>query len=164
MEAIYRKLFNLSYPFYREYIYAQVKDFEIVDEIFQESLIKLYTRYHSITEVDELQRILFRIVKNSTFDYFRKLKVARKIVIIRDIPEIIDLEWDPFQSERQEKFIREMVITLSPKYRLAIELFAIKGWSHAQIAEHLKINKGTSRSNFFKAKRIIKERYQKEYN
>ncbi|MGB3197155.1 MAG: sigma factor-like helix-turn-helix DNA-binding protein, partial [Saprospiraceae bacterium] len=41
---------------------------------------------------------------------------------------------------------------LPPAYKMILNLYAIEGYSHEEIANLLKINVGTSKSNLFKAR------------
>jgi RNA polymerase sigma-70 factor (ECF subfamily) len=43
-------------------------------------------------------------------------------------------------------------------YRTVLNLYAIEGYSHAEIAEMLDINEGTSRSQYARAKIVLKNR------
>ena len=46
---------------------------------------------------------------------------------------------------------------LSPSYRTILNLYIIEGFTHAQIAEHLGISTGTSKSNLSKAKKQLQK-------
>jgi len=48
--------------------------------------------------------------------------------------------------------------SLTPKFRAVFNLYVMEGWSHKEIAERMGINEGTSKSNFYKAKRNLKKR------
>lgn len=55
-----------------------------------------------------------------------------------------------------EELLRLLQI-LPPSYRLAINLYAIEGYSHAEIADLLGISVGASKSNLFKARARLRE-------
>ncbi|MBK7224004.1 MAG: hypothetical protein IPH96_00725 [Saprospiraceae bacterium] len=44
---------------------------------------------------------------------------------------------------------------LPPVYKMVLNLYAIEGYSHEEIAKLLKINVGTSKSNLFKARTFL---------
>ena len=50
-----------------------------------------------------------------------------------------------------------MIQELSPGYRAVFNLYAIEGYKHEEIAEILGITVGTSKSNYFKAKKKLQE-------
>ena len=52
-------------------------------------------------------------------------------------------------------------IALPDGYRVVLNLFAIEGYSHKEIAEMLGINEGTSRSQYARAKIYLQKMLQK---
>ena len=166
MDAQYRQVVAKASQYCKYYVRCRLNDSNLADEIFQDGLIKLYTRYPHISDVDELGRLLFTIIKTLTVDHCRR--VARghrlKLVTIENLPDRVDLLEDPIDFDRAAAFILKKVEELPPKYKLVFKLFAIEGLEHTEIAKRLGINKGTSRSNFFKAKGIVKKKYLKEYS
>ena len=61
------------------------------------------------------------------------------------------------------ELIKKLSNNLPNKYKTVFDMFALRGYIHEEIAEELNINKGTSRSNFFKAKNKIKKEFDLEY-
>ena len=58
------------------------------------------------------------------------------------------------------KEILAVVQQLSPVYRTVFNLFVIDGYKHEEIAQHLKISVGASKSNLSKARMNIKKMLQ----
>lgn len=52
--------------------------------------------------------------------------------------------------------IIEMIRKLPPSYRTVFNLYVIEGYKHEEIATMLGISSGTSKSNLFKAKELLK--------
>jgi RNA polymerase sigma-70 factor (ECF subfamily) len=44
---------------------------------------------------------------------------------------------------------------------MVFNLYVMEGYQHQEIAEQLGISEGTSKSNLFKAKKILKEKIEK---
>jgi RNA polymerase sigma-70 factor (ECF subfamily) len=55
------------------------------------------------------------------------------------------------------KEIMNAIQKLSPAYRTTLNLFIVDGFSHEEIAQHLGISTGTSKSNLFKAKKQLQK-------
>ena len=53
--------------------------------------------------------------------------------------------------------ILKIIRQLSPAYRTVFNLYVIEGYKHEEIATILGISVGTSKSNLFKAKKILQE-------
>ena len=52
----------------------------------------------------------------------------------------------------------ECIAELPEAYRTVFNLFAIEGFSHREIATMLHIEESTSRSQFFRARRLLQEK------
>lgn len=57
--------------------------------------------------------------------------------------------------------LRRCIDRLPDGYRVVLNLFAIEGYSHKEIAEMLGINEGTSRSQYARAKIYLQKMLQK---
>ena len=53
------------------------------------------------------------------------------------------------------KELLKMIQALPPAYRMIFNLYVFEGMKHREIAAHLGISEGTSKSNFFDAKAIL---------
>ena len=67
------------------------------------------------------------------------------------------------EAHLNEKEILSMINNLPDGYRLIFNLYVIEGYQHEEIAQMLKIQPGTSRSQLVKARNMLKERiHQKQ--
>jgi RNA polymerase sigma-70 factor (ECF subfamily) len=56
-----------------------------------------------------------------------------------------------------------VIRTLTPRYRVVFNLYAIEGYSHQEISEKLGISIGTSKSNLSRARAILQEKIRTLY-
>ena len=63
-----------------------------------------------------------------------------------------------FQMEELLNMIRE----LPTGCRTVFNMFAIEGYSHKEIAEMLDVSEGTSKSQFFRARKLLQEKIAEE--
>jgi RNA polymerase sigma-70 factor (ECF subfamily) len=70
--------------------------------------------------------------------------------------EVSSFQDDALDKISYEEIIRSVQL-LSPGYRTVFNLFVIEGWTHDEIAAHLDISAGTSKSNLSKARRQLKK-------
>ena len=97
------------------------------------------------------------IIINTAIDHFRKNK---KNYLVGDIQEEHLEMTDAVATaidRMSYKEIMEIVQQLSPGYRAVFNLHVIDGFKHEEIAKHLKISVGTSKSNLAKAKTNIQK-------
>lgn len=59
-------------------------------------------------------------------------------------------------DEMSAKEITKLISLLPLGYRLVFNMYVIEGYSHKEIAEHLEISVGTSKSQLFKARKTLK--------
>ena len=58
----------------------------------------------------------------------------------------------------------KMVHAMPNGYKMIFNLFAIEGYSHAEIADTLGISENTSKSQYSRARAYLKERLEKMNN
>jgi RNA polymerase sigma-70 factor (ECF subfamily) len=56
-----------------------------------------------------------------------------------------------------------LIQTLTPRYRMVFNLYAIEGFSHQEISEELGISVGTSKSNLSRARAVLQEKIRSNY-
>ena len=92
------------------------------------------------------------------FKAIDKYKTTKPInVEIKDhiLEETVEVEENTNHSlEELLKIIQE----LPDQYRLVFNLYQLDGYSHKEIADLLKISEGTSKSNYHRAKLILREK------
>lgn len=95
---------------------------------------------------------LKKIMIRTAIDCFRANEKHHLPEDLADIPhEPIDPGLTPLDTLAYDDLLR-LVQLLPPAYRTVFNLFAIDGYTHEEIAQHLHISTGTSKSNLFKAR------------
>ncbi len=102
-----------------------------------------------------------RIVVNEAIRFYRKnrnLTLTEDLEITNQLLACNESVTGQLEIEQLLKLISE----LPYKMRMVINLFAIEGYKHEEIAEMLGISVGTSKSNLFDARKQIKKRIENE--
>lgn len=100
---------------------------------------------------------LRRIVINTSIDQSRKKNLDNITGTLEE--DCWELS-DPSEKSDSKLLYKELICYLKelpPGYQKVFNLFVIDGYSHAEIAEILKISVGTSKSNLFRAKEILQK-------
>lgn len=97
-----------------------------------------------------------KILVNCAINHYRRFTVRRL-----DTQPITYAEEQSFDSNVLSHLSAQDILALVQKlpqaYRVVFNLYAIEGYSHAEIGEKLGIAEGTSKSNLFKARaKLIK--------
>lgn len=125
---------------------------EDAQEICQDSFVKAFSKIGDCAGAGSFKGWLRRIVVNTAIDFFRKrraqpflddLDTAFDLAAPADLSGLDKISFD-------EKMV--MVAQLPTAYRVAFNLYAIEGFSTAEIAQKLQIVEGTVRSNLAKAR------------
>ena len=93
-----------------------------------------------------------------TINHYRKQTNEVKWTDIDDnekIHDIVNDEEDGITDMSPDEVLK-LAQQLPPAYRMAINLYAVEGYSHQEIAENLGISVGASKSNLSKARARLK--------
>jgi RNA polymerase sigma factor (sigma-70 family) len=139
-------------------------DFE-ADDILQESFIKVYHNLKDFKFEGSFEGWIRRIVVNTALNH-RKKNI--NYLVLEPLDEVSDIkeEWD-FVEELDEVVPSELmkIIDLLPEgYKLVFNLYVFDDLPHRQIGKMLGISEGSSRSQYSKAKKMIKKLMSRQRN
>ncbi len=129
-------------------------------DMMQDSLVKAFIALPKFKGGSSLHTWLTRITFNTCLDHI-KLKSKQESVAIDDMeiedePDDLPYENLPFNEDD----ILAMVQSLPPGYRAVFNLYAIENLTHPQIAGKLGISEGTSKSQYAKARKMLKKKLE----
>jgi len=124
-------------------------------DILQEAFIKVFTNLENFNTKNSLEGWIRRIVTNTAIDYFRKRK---RLVFQDEFPD------EPDEEERGSFTFQDLTDDIVLHYikqlpdgsRVVFNLFAVEGLPHKKIAEKLNITEGTSKSQYKRARNLLK--------
>ena len=98
------------------------------------------------------------IVIRTAINHYRKQKSELKWTDYEENKNIENLTDDVEEgiSDMSPEEVLKLAQQLPPAYRMAINLYAVEGYSHQEIAENLGISVGASKSNLSKARARLK--------
>ena len=127
---------------------------EVARDILQDGFIKVFENIRSFRFEGSLEGWIRRIMVNTALEYHRKKK-DEKYISIDDASSLID---DNINLYSDYKILLSIVSSLPKQYRLVFNLYAIEGYNHAEIASLLNITESTSKSNYSRARAILREK------
>ncbi|MCL9769507.1 sigma-70 family RNA polymerase sigma factor [Flavobacterium sp. HXWNR69] len=156
-EQLYRllapKLFSVCLKYSRNYEEAQ--------DNLQESFLILFEKINQYKNIGSFEGWAKRVVINYILQQYRKQNV------FEIISEKIAVDEDEIEVDEENisiEFLTQIIQELPDRYRLVFNLYVLDGYSHKEIAEMLKINIGTSKSNLARAKAILKSKIESNKN
>ncbi|MEZ4773431.1 MAG: sigma-70 family RNA polymerase sigma factor [Bacteroidia bacterium] len=128
------------------------------EDVLQEAFVRAFRSLHSFKGDSTFGAWLKRIVINTSINHLKKRKGD-----FVDIDEVrIDVseekpEKGAFSAQWDMNQVREAIMNLPEGYRLVFSLYLIEGYDHKEIGDILGISEATSKSQFSRAKKKLRE-------
>lgn len=124
-------------------------------DILQEGFIKIYTNKKLYDSNKPFGAWIKTIMIHEALNYIKK---NYKFVLVENdsvFDSVQEQEIDITDKEELKKKLLYVLNLLPDGYRTIFNLYTIDNLTHKEIAEYLNISEGTSKSQYFKAKRMI---------
>jgi len=131
------------------------KNREEAEEILQEGFIKVFEFIHQYKFSGSFEGWVRKIMVNCALQKYRSKKLHAVVDI--DTATIENIGNENIISQIGTKELLKMVQLLPPSYRMVFNLYVFEGMKHREIAAHLKISEGTSKSNLSDARAILQK-------
>jgi RNA polymerase sigma factor (sigma-70 family) len=130
------------------------KNKEEAEEIMQDGFVQVFKSLHNFKYAGSFEGWTRKIMVYCALQRYRAKPSLLAVVNIENVTreQVCNEE---ILGKIQKKELLEMVQALSPGYRMVFNLYVFEGMKHREIAEHLGISEGTSKSNLYDAKKIL---------
>ncbi len=154
--AAQEALYNRFSPRMLGVCYRFAKNREDAEDMLQEGFIKVFTQIHQYRNEGALEGWIRRIVVHTCINVLKKnKKFSESVDIIH--ANSVHIKEEIIPSIMQAKQVVECIRTLPIGYRTVLNLYAIEGYSHKEIADMLDIEESTSRSQYTRAKAMLED-------
>lgn len=152
-----------QFDLYNQYIDAMfyvcmriVNNREDAEDVVQESFVKAFKNLNSFKYQSTFGAWLKRIVVNTSINHLRKKKLK-----FEDI-EVHSFKWlEEVEEERNSQYdmqkVKKGIELLPDGYRVVLSLYLLEGYDHIEIAEILDISSSTSKTQYSRAKKKLRE-------
>jgi len=131
------------------------------EDILQDSFLKIYFNIKDFSGTGSFIGWLRKVAVNTAITHYHKNLKFRYYVEIEEFTSaetgVTSFEEDFFTSDELFKVLNE----LPAGYRMVFNLYAVEGYKHKEIAEMLSIDTNTSKSQYSRAKAVIREKLNK---
>ena len=124
------------------------------EDVLQESFVKLFSNLHKFKGEGSFEGWMRRILVNTAIEHIRRKKMDT-----RDCKYFENTLFDKQPSALDKLYNKDLLKTskkLSDGYQTVFHLYAVEGFSHQQIAKQLGITESTSKSQFCRAKAMLR--------
>lgn len=152
------------------FIYRMIDDYERASELSQETFLRIYTSASRYEANYSFSTYIYRIATNLAISELRRRKRRRFVSFLSpfsdDSGEPIEIDPSdekPLQDqtlieEERRKAVARAIKSLPEKYRAAIVLRDVEGFSYDRIAETLKLSEGTVKSRINRARNLLRDK------
>jgi RNA polymerase sigma-70 factor (ECF subfamily) len=143
------KLFSLCLKYSRNYTEAE--------DNLHETFLTVFNKISQYNHKGSFEGWLKRIAINTALQKYREHVGVFDIVNEESIEDVnIEINDDELSLD----FLLGIIQELPDRYRLVFNLYALDGYSHAEISELIDISVGTSKSNLARARMILKTKIE----
>jgi RNA polymerase sigma factor (sigma-70 family) len=152
--AAQEKLYSMHSSKMLGVCYRYAKSREDAEDMLQEAFIKIFGNMAQFRFEGSFEGWMRRIVVHTCINV---LKRNKKFTDSLELTPNLNLlsNADIVPSVLQAKQVVECIRLLPAGYRTVLNLFAIEGFSHKEIAQLLQIEESTSRSQYTRAKSLL---------
>ncbi len=134
-----------------------VKDLHHAEDLLLQGFLKVFTNLHKFKHEGSFEGWIRRIMVNTCISYLRK---KNRIDLSNEDYVFNDSATESLENTTVED-IQKLIDQLPEGYKMVFNLFAIEGYKHSEIAQQLNISESTSKSQLFKARKMLQENYIK---
>lgn len=148
-ELLYRKYSPVLYAICMRYSGNE----DEAKDMLQDAFIKIFQNMDHFRFEGSFEGWIKRVTTFNCLDYFKK--ASNKVQMV-DIEEVYNISVDESASQNIEsKQLYNALQKLPSGYRTVFNLFALEGFGHSEIAEMMGISENTSKSQLFKARKML---------
>ena len=132
-----------------------VKDIYKAEEVMMNGFFKAFTNLNNFKNEGSFEGWIRRIMVREAISFYRQKK---QIQFANEVENYSAEFHNDIDSSIEVAQIQACIDSLPEGYRLIFNMYAIDGYKHNEIAKMLDINEGTSKSQLFKAKKMLQEK------
>lgn len=124
-------------------------------DVLQDGFVKVFDNLSKYEKKGSLEGWVRRIIVNTALDQIRKNKKFVDNVAADSVSYLLE-DNVYIVEDLQADDLLKIINKLPVGYRVVFNLFAIEGYSHKEIAEKLDITESTSKSQYSRARKILR--------
>lgn len=142
------------------FVSGRVRDRADVDDISQETLLRLYRNVHTLRDAGALEGWAFQIARNAIADHFRAPERRATPVAPDLVADLLPASVDSLRDDSAEDLARCVSGLLSrvpESYRQALELTDVRGMTQGRAAAELGLSTSGMKSRVQRGRRLLRQ-------
>ena len=153
-------LFNMYSPKMLSVCRYYIKDLQHAEDAMLKGFFKVFTNLKNFRSEGSFEGWMRRIMVRESISFLRRQKKIEfsmeEVNVNENFESLID-------TELEVDDIQRLIDALPEGYKMVFIMYAVEGYRHDEIAELLNISSGTSKSQLFKARKMLQQKI-KELN
>ncbi len=131
-----------------------IKDLQFAEDVMISSFVKVFQHMNNFRHEGSFEGWIRRIMVRDSITYLRK----RQFVVFDEdqFPESME-SGAQTSADLDVEHIQKIIDGLPEGYKMVFMLYAVEGYRHTQISELLGITESTSKSQLYKARKVLQE-------
>ena len=150
-----RKLYDTHAPKMLGVCRRYLNDVMQAEEAMCNGFLKVFKNLDRFRDEGSFEGWVRRIMVNESISYLRK---EQKITFTDYEQQADDTNYNPVDSELDAEEIQLLIDQLPEGYRAVFVMYAVEGYKHQEIAKMLDISENTSKSQLFKARKLLQQK------
>lgn len=151
-------LFEMHAPKMLSVCRYYIKDLQYAEDVMLNGFFKVFTHLESFKYEGSFEGWIRRIMIRESISFLRKQKQIEFSVEVIHYENDYD---DSINTDIEVADIQKLIDELPEGYKIVFIMYAIEGYKHHEIASMLNITEGTSKSQLFKARKLLQEKVKK---
>jgi RNA polymerase sigma-70 factor (ECF subfamily) len=151
------RLYEKYSPKMLSVVRCYIKDLQHAEDVLQKAFCKAFLNMKSYQFKGSFEGWLRRIVVTSSIDFLRQKK---NMMIQTDDFSYYETAENPLDEVKDISHIQVAIDKLPEGYKTVFCLYVLEEYKHKDIAEMLNIDVGTSKSQLYKARKMLKAQLQ----
>ncbi len=152
--AAHRELYNRYSPKMFSVCYRFAQNREDAEDMLQEGFIKVFLQINTFQNKGSFEGWIRRIIVHTCINFLKKYKKFNESIDLA-YASYLQIKEETMPSIMQAKQVVECIRLLPIGYRTVLNLYAIEGYNHKEIAGMLDIEESTSRSQYTRSKTML---------
>ncbi|MDH7445188.1 RNA polymerase sigma factor [Aquimarina sp. 2201CG14-23] len=136
-----------------------IRDTHFAEEVMLNGFLKVFTNLKQFNFEGSFEGWIRRIMVNESISFLRKQK---QVLFTEDISGYNEESWNNINVELEVEQIQELIDSLPEGYKMVFVLYAVEGYKHIEIAKMLDVSESTSKSQLFKARKMLQQKLNQQ--
>lgn len=147
-----QRIYELQSPKMLSVCRQYIKDLNDAEEVLLNGFLKVFTHLGKFENKGSFEGWIRKIMVRESISFLRSRNQIifsnEEITEVEAVGEVENAQFDVL-------YIQNLIDVLPEGYKLVFVMYAVEGYKHAEIANMLNISEGTSKSQLYKARKLL---------